>query len=727
MKALLAKELGLREQQVEEIIKLIDEGNTIPFIARYRKEVTGGASDEVLRAFEERLKYLRGLAERKEEVLRLIDEQGKLTEELRAEIEAATVLQRLEDLYRPYKQKKRTRATIAKEKGLEPLAVALTLQIDARSPLALASDFIQLTGDELEVATPEAALEGARDILAEGYSDDATYRAHIREMYLKQGLIQTKAADAAQTSVYEMYYDFSEAVSKLPSHRILAINRGEKEGFLKVSFGLGEGTVSNWLVEQVLVKKNESYDEQLKLACEDSLKRLMLPSIEREVRNLLTEKAETEAISVFGKNTKPLLLQAPVANTRVLAIDPGYRTGCKIAVLDETGKLLTYTTIYPTEPKNDVIGSQKVISELIVKHGVTLIAIGNGTGSRETEKVVADLLKDMKQEVFYTIVSEAGASVYSASKLATEEYPDLDVSIRGAISIGRRLQDPLAELVKIDPKSIGVGQYQHDLNQKHLDETLKNVVEDCVNSVGVDLNIATPSLLKYVSGINETIAKNIVAYRDEFGRFKSRKELKKVKRLGDKAFEQCAGFLRIREGAEPLDNTAVHPESYQTAQSLMAYLGYQAKDLKKGSLTDIEDRVLEKTAKKQLKSAIEELSKALEVGTLTLTDMINELKKPGRDPREDMPKPVFRSDVLSFDDLVEGLELMGTVRNVVDFGAFVDIGVKQDGLVHVSQLSNSFVKNPMAVVSVGDIVKVKILSVDKDRKKISLSMKGLSS
>lgn len=727
MKTLLAKELGLREQQVEEIIKLIDEGNTIPFIARYRKEVTGGASDEVLRAFEERLKYLRGLAERKEEVLRLIDEQGKLTEELRAEIEAATVLQRLEDLYRPYKQKKRTRATIAKEKGLEPLAVALTLQLDARSPLALASDFVNMTGDDLEVATPEAALEGARDILAEGYSDDAGFRAHIREMYLKQGLVQTKAADASQTSVYEMYYDFSEAVGKLPSHRILAINRGEKEGFLKVSFGLGEGTVSNWLVEQVLVKKNESYDEQLKLACEDSLKRLMLPSIEREVRNLLTEKAETEAISVFGKNTKPLLMQAPVADTRVLAIDPGYRTGCKIAVLDETGKLLTYTTIYPTEPKNDVVGSQKVIRELVEKHGVSLIAIGNGTGSRETEKVVADLLKEMTQQVFYTIVSEAGASVYSASKLATEEYPDLDVSIRGAISIGRRLQDPLAELVKIDPKSIGVGQYQHDLNQKHLDETLKNVVEDCVNSVGVDLNIATPSLLKYVSGINETIAKNIVAYRDEFGRFKSRKELKKVKRLGDKAFEQCAGFLRIREGSEPLDNTAVHPESYQTAQSLMTYLGYQAKDLKKGSLIDIEDRLLEKTEKKNLKSAIEELSKALEVGTLTLTDMINELKKPGRDPREDMPKPVFRSDVLSFDDLVEGLELMGTVRNVVDFGAFVDIGVKQDGLVHVSQLSNSFVKNPMAVVSVGDIVKVKILSVDKDRKKISLTMKGLSS
>lgn len=727
MKALLAKELGLREQQVEEIIKLIDEGNTIPFIARYRKEVTGGASDEILRAFEERLKYLRGLAERKEEILRLIDEQGKLTDELRADIEAATVLQRLEDLYRPYKQKKRTRATIAKEKGLEPLAAALTLQLDDRSPLVLAADYVSLTGDELEVPTPEAALEGARDILAEGYSDDAAYRAHIRELYLKQAQLQTKAVDSTQTSVYEMYYDFSEAVSKLPSHRILAINRGEKESFLKVSFALGEGTVSNWLVDQVLVKKHAGCDEQLKLAAEDALKRLMLPSIEREVRNLLTERAEAEAISVFGKNTKPLFLQAPVANTCVLAIDPGYRTGCKLAVLDETGKLLAYATIYPTEPKNDVVGSKKVLREHIEKHGVSLIAIGNGTGSRETEKVVAELLGELKQQVFYTIVSEAGASVYSASKLATEEYPDLDVSIRGAISIGRRLQDPLAELVKIDPKSIGVGQYQHDLNQKHLDETLKNVVEDCVNSVGVDLNIATPSLLKYVSGINETIAKNIVAYRDEFGRFKSRKELKKVKRLGDKAFEQCAGFLRIREGSEPLDNTAVHPESYTTAQSLMAHLGYQAKDLKKGSLVDIEERILEKTGSKQLKSAIEVLSKTLDVGVLTLTDIMNELKKPGRDPREDMPKPVFRSDVLSFDDLSEGLELMGTVRNVVDFGAFVDIGVKQDGLVHVSQLSNSFVKNPMAVVSVGDIVKVKILSVDKERKKISLTMKGLSS
>lgn len=727
MKIQLAKELGLREQQVEEIIKLIDEGNTIPFIARYRKEVTGGASDETLRLFEERLKYLRNLEERRQEVLRLIEEQGKLTEELKEAIEKATVLQRLEDLYRPFKQKKRTRATIAKEKGLEPLALALMAQVNQKSALELAEDFVNASDDENAVPSAEAALEGARDILAEMYSDEPQYREYIRNLYLKSGLLSSKAADMGQTTVYEMYYEFSESVAKLPSHRILAINRGEKEGILKVSLTVGEGTVANWLWDQIKQGRNDSCDEQLKMASEDALKRLILPSIEREVRNQLTERAEVEAINVFGKNTKPLLMQAPVANTRVLAIDPGYRTGCKLAVLDETGKLLTYDTIYPTEPKNDVAGSQKTLKKYIEAHGVNLVAIGNGTGSRETEKVVAELLKTLEAQVFYTIVSEAGASVYSASKLATEEYPELDVSIRGAISIGRRLQDPMAELVKIDPKSIGVGQYQHDLNQKHLDETLKNVVEDCVNSVGVDLNMATPSLLKYVSGINETIAKNIVAYRDEFGKFNSRKELKKVKRLGDKAYEQCAGFLRIRDGKEPLDNTAVHPESYGVALSLMEALGYNAKDLKKGSLEDIESRIIEKTNAKQVKAGVEQLASALAVGVLTLSDIVAELKKPGRDPREDMPKPVFRSDVLSFDDLAEGMELMGTVRNVVDFGAFVDIGVKTDGLVHVSQLSNSFVKNPMAVVAVGDVVKVKILSVDSVRKKISLTMKGLSS
>lgn len=727
MEALLAKELGLRAEQVKEIIKLIDEGNTIPFIARYRKEVTGGASDEVLRLFDERLKYLRNLDERKTEILRLIDEQGKLTEELKAEILAAKVLQRLEDLYRPYKQKKRTRATIAKEKGLEPLAMALLGKDDkTSSALMLAEAYIRTEGDELDVPTAEAALEGANDILAELFSDHAGYRTYIREFYQNRGQIVTKAVKTEEKTVYEMYYDFAEAVNKLPSHRILAINRGEKEGFLKVSIEFGMETLQNWLIKQVCLGVNPSFDERLKLAAEDALKRLICPSIEREVRNWLTEKAEVESISVFAQNTKPLLMQAPVSEVRVLAIDPGYRTGCKVTVLDETGKLLDYTTIYPTEPRNDVEGSQKTLKALIEKHQVDLISIGNGTGSRETEKVVADLIKTIERTVYYTIVSEAGASVYSASKLATEEYPDLDVSIRGAISIGRRLQDPLAELVKIDPKSIGVGQYQHDLNQKHLDESLKNVVEDCVNSVGVDLNMATPSLLKYVSGINETIAKNIVAYRDENGRFKSRKELKKVKRLGDKAFEQCAGFLRIRDGSDPLDNTAVHPESYDLATRVMVTLGYDKKDLKKGSLVDIEERLMAHSKTDSVKGAIIALAGELEVGQLTLTDIVGELKKPGRDPREDMPKPVFRSDVLSFDDLYEGLELLGTVRNVVDFGAFVDIGVKSDGLVHVSQLSDQFVKNPMKVVSVGDVVNVRIIGIDKERKKISLSMKGMS-
>lgn len=724
----LAKELGLNIKQVEEIIKLIDEGNTIPFIARYRKEATGGASDEVLRDFDDRLKYLRNLEERKIEIIRIIDEQGKLTEELRAEIEAATVLQRLEDLYRPYKQKKRTRATIAKEKGLEPLAfILLGTEDKTTTALEAAAAFVNLDAEkeELNVPTPEAALEGANDILAEMFSDDATYRTYIREFYIKNGRMISKATKPTEQSVYEMYYDYSEPVAKMPGHRILAVNRGEKEEWLKAGIDAGSDTIQNWLVEQVCLKVNPSFDERLALAAEDALKRLILPSIEREVRNWLTERAEIEAISVFGKNTKPLLMQAPVMNVKVLAIDPGYRTGCKVAVLDETGKMMDYKTIYPTEPKNDIEGSQKTLKALIEKYDVDIVSIGNGTGSRETEKVVADLLKTLDKQVYYTIVSEAGASVYSASKLATEEYPDLDVSIRGAISIGRRLQDPLAELVKIDPKSIGVGQYQHDLNQKQLDETLKNVVEDCVNSVGVDLNMATPSLLKYVSGINETIAKNIVAYRDENGRFKSRKELKKVKRLGDKAFEQCAGFLRIREGAEPLDNTAVHPESYDLAQRLMTSIGYGPKDLKKGSLNDIEDKLMSHTGAKTVKAAVAQMAEQLEVGALTLTDIVAELKKPGRDPREDMPKPVFRSDVLSFDDLVDGMELLGTVRNVVDFGAFVDIGVKTDGLVHVSQLADKFVKNPMEVVSVGDVVKVRIIGVDKDRKKISLSMKGL--
>lgn len=726
MNELLAKELGLKLTQVEEIIKLINEGNTIPFIARYRKEVTGGASDEILRAFEERLKYLRNLEARKEEIIRLIEEQGKLTEELRVEIQTAMVLSRLEDLYRPYKQKKRTRATIAKEKGLEPLAlIYLSAEKSTMTVEEAAMPYVGIGEGDLCVATVEEAIAGASDIIAEMISDEAAYRAYIRDYYLKHGLVVSKATKAAEQSVYEMYYDYSEGVSKIPAHRILAVNRGEKEDWLKVGIEVSGDAIADWLTRQVVKKANVHFDGPIEAAATDAQKRLIIPSIEREVRNHLTERAEEEAISVFGKNTKPLLMQAPVSGVCVLAIDPGYRTGCKVAVLDETGKLLEYTTIYPTEPRNDVAGSQKVLKTLIEKHAVNIVSIGNGTGSRETEKVVADLIKTLEREVFYTIVSEAGASVYSASKLATEEYPDLDVSIRGAISIGRRLQDPMAELVKIDPKSIGVGQYQHDLNQKNLDETLKNVVEDCVNSVGVDLNMATPSLLKYISGINETIAKNIVAYRDENGRFSSRKELKKVKRLGDKAFEQCAGFLRIREGKEPLDNTAVHPESYELAHRLMTRLGYDLKALKKGSLLDIDERLLEATGAKQLKAGIGSLSKEFEVGELTLTDIVAELKKPGRDPREDMPKPVFRSDVLSFDDLKDGMELLGTVRNVVDFGAFVDIGVKTDGLVHVSQLSDQFVKNPMTVVSVGDVVKVRIIGIDQQRKKISLSMKGM--
>lgn len=719
----LSAELPLKVSQIQEIIKLIDEGNTIPFIARYRKEATGGATDEILRTFEERLKYLRGLEDRKAEVIRLIDEQGKLTDELRADIEAATVLQRVEDLYRPYKQKKRTRATIAKEKGLEPLALHFLLQADPnQTPEAAATPFINA---DLGVETVEEAIAGAMDILAEMLSDDPEHREYIRKHHMEKGKLVSKGTKAGETSVYDMYLDYSEPVAKMPPHRILAVNRGEKEDFLKVVVEADAEAMVAHLTKASQKGLNKAFDEILGKVAEDAYKRLIQPSVEREVRNALTEMAEMEAIKVFGKNTKPLLLQAPVKDVRVLAVDPGYRTGCKIAVLDDTGKLLEYTTIYPTEPKNDVVGSQRTLKTLIEKHGVNIVSIGNGTGSRETEQVVAELLKTLERTVYYTIVSEAGASVYSASKLATEEYPDLDVSIRGAISIGRRLQDPMAELVKIDPKSIGVGQYQHDLNQKHLDETLKNVVEDCVNTVGVDLNIATPSLLKYVSGINEAIAKNIVAYRDENGKFKSRKELKKVKRLGDKAFEQCAGFLRIDSGAEPLDNTSVHPESYDAAKSLMKALGYDPSALKKGSLSDIEEKLLEATGKKSLKAAAEVMANQLDVGALTLEDIVKELKKPGRDPREDMPKPVFRSDVLSFNDLAEGMELTGTVRNVVDFGAFVDIGVKQDGLVHVSQLADKFVKNPMDIVSVGDVVQVRILSVDKDRKKISLTMKGL--
>lgn len=715
--ALLATELGISKKQVESTIHLIDEGNTIPFIARYRKEVTGGLSDEILRTFDDRLKYLRQLDARKDEVLRIIEEQGKLTEDLRRDIESATVLQKVEDLYRPYKQKKSTRASKAIEKGLEPFAELLLVQ--KASETELMNEAKNYLSEEKEVLTVEAVFAGAMDIIAERISDNPTYREHIRAEAFKHGLLKSEAQDDKAESNYEMYYQYEEPIAKAANHRILALNRGENEKFLKVKVVVDDERTVHWLTGQVLKNDVAGTATYLKMAVADAYKRLIAPSIEREVRSTLTERAEEEAIKVFGKNTKALLLVPPVKGVRVLAVDPSYRTGCKLAVLDETGKLLEYKTIYPNAPQFEVEKSKSVLKSLIEKHQIDVIPIGNGTASRETESLVAELLKTLDREVYYTIVSEAGASVYSASKLATEEYPDIDVSIRGAISIGRRLQDPLAELVKIDPKSIGVGQYQHDVNQKRLTEQLGNVVEDCVNSVGVDLNTATPSLLNYVAGISATLSKNIVAYRDEQGKFKTRKELLKVKRLGDKVFEQCAGFLRISDGKNPLDNTSVHPEAYGVTESLLKALAYDLKGLGKDGFSDIDDRI-------KSEGGIKALSKTLEIGEMTLTDIVAELKKPGRDPREEMPKPIFRSDVLKMEDLAAGMILTGTVRNVVDFGAFVDIGVKQDGLVHISELADRFVKNPMDVVSVGDVVDVKILSVDLNRGKVSLSMKNLN-
>ncbi|QZY54279.1 Tex family protein [Crassaminicella profunda] len=711
----LVKEFNIKNYQVQETLKLIDEGNTIPFIARYRKEATGGLSDEVLREIYDRLTYLRNLEGRKEEVIRLIDEQGKLTDELKEEILKASVLQKLEDLYRPFKQKRRTRATKAKEKGLEPLAQIILKQEEIKGTIeALVEPFMN---EELEVNTVEDAINGAKDIIAEIISDVAEYREKIRDLNFRKGMIQSKAADEEEKTVYEMYYDFSESVNRIANHRILAINRGEKEKKLKVKLVSPDEEVLNYLQNKIVNNPKAITVEILVEAIEDAYKRLIGPSIEREVRNSLTERAEEEAIKVFAKNTKPLLLIPPVKDVRLLAIDPSFRTGCKLAILDETGKLLDYTTIYPNEPHNKIEESKKVMKTLIEKYDIDMIPIGNGTASRETEVIVAEMLKEIEKEVYYTIVSEAGASVYSASKLATEEYPDVDVSIRGAISIGRRLQDPLAELVKIDPKSIGVGQYQHDLNQSKLGKSLENVVEDCVNSVGVDLNTASPSLLNYISGISLSIAKNIVKYREENGKFSNRKQLKKVKRLGDKAYEQCAGFLRIFDGNYPLDNTSVHPESYAITMKLIEKLGYTMDDIKEGKLRNIDEKI------KDIGEDIAELAQELEVGVPTLKDIISEIKKPGRDPREEMPKPVFRSDVLKMEDLKLDMIMTGTVRNVVDFGAFVDIGVKQDGLVHISELSNKFVKNSMDVVSVGDEVKVKIIRLDMERGKISLSMK----
>lgn len=709
---IIAEELNIKPTQVENTIKLIDEGNTIPFIARYRKEVTGGLSDEILRTFGERLNYLRNLEKRKEEVTNSINEQGKLTEEITKDLENAITLAEVEDIYRPYKQKKKTRATVAKAKGLEPLAEIILKQEEKTDIIKVAEEYIN---EEKEVKTSEEAIQGALDIIAEMISDNPEYRKLIKQIIYSKGIIKTIATKPEEKSAYEMYYDFSENVNKLPSHRILAINRGEKEEFLKVKIEKEEENILE-KIEEDIIKGKTQFTDYLKETIQDSFKRLIEPSIDREIRSDLTEKAEEQAIKVFGKNAKQLLLGAPIKGITVMGFDPAYRTGCKIAIIDETGKVLDITTVYPTEPQNDVEGAEKELVKLINKNNVNMIAIGNGTASRESELFVSEMIKKCDHEVLYTIVSEAGASVYSASKLATEEYPDINVSIRGAISIARRLQDPLAEFVKIDPKSIGVGQYQHDVNQKKLEEILAGVVEDSVNKVGVDVNTATPSLLSYVSGINKTIAKNIVKYRDENGKITTRKELLKVPKLGKVAFEQCAGFIRIPDGKNPLENTSVHPESYETAENLLQTLGYKIEDLKD------KEKILE--IRKKLSSLnLEKTSKELNIGEMTLKDIIEELSKPGRDPREDMPKPILRQDVLKFEDLKEGMILTGTVRNVIDFGAFVDIGVKHDGLVHISELSEKFVKNPSDIVSVGDIVKVKVIGIDKERQKVKLSMK----
>ena len=712
----LVKELGITLKQVQNVIKLLDEGNTVPFISRYRKEQTGGLSDDVLRKFFERLTYLRNLKERKEDVLRLIDEQGKLNDDIVKALEKADTLTEVEDIYRPYKQKKRTRATIALEKGLKPLADLIlegTFKGDIKEE---ASKYID---EEKKVLTVDEAINGALDIVAEVISDDAGFRKWIRELVMREGKIESKGSSEEPTP-FEMYYEYSEDVNKIPAHRILAINRGEKEKVLSVKIVANEEKIITYLQNRLL-KNNEVTDEYLKLAIKDSLKRLIYPSIEREIRSELTDKGEEGAILIFKENLKALLMQAPIKGKVVMGYDPGFRTGCKVAVLDSTGKFLEKATVYPTLPKNDVEGTKKILKELIYKYDVDVISLGNGTASRESEEVVSEMISEIKKEtgkeLAYVIVSEAGASVYSASELAAKEYPDLDVTIRGAISIGRRLQDPMAELVKIDPKAIGVGQYQHDVTPKKLDESLAGVVEDSVNKVGVDLNTATPSLLTYIAGINASIANNIVAYRDEVGGFKSRKELLKVKRLGQKAYEQCAGFLRVMESKEPLDNTSVHPESYEVAGKLIEILGYTKEDLRNRNLNDIEERVSS--------NGLNNLVSELEIGELTLKDIIKELQKPGRDPREDMPKPILKTGVIDLKDLQPGMELMGTVRNVSDFGAFVDIGVHQDGLVHKSQMANKFVKHPLDIVKVGDVIKVRIMEVDEKRKRISLTMKDI--
>ena len=707
IEAKLSSELGVEKWQVTAAVQLIDEDNTIPFIARYRKEKTGALNDEVLRKLYERLIYLRNLEDKKQQVIATIRDQGKMTDALLKQIEEAQTQVVVDDLSRPYRPKRRTRAMIAKEKGLEKLAVAVMAQNLGHPVEEEAADYVS---EEKGVADVKEALEGASDILAESIADTAAYRMWIRQQFEKEGRLVSEAKDDKEKSVYEMYYHFAEPVSKIAGHRVLAINRAEKEKMVNVTIEVPEEKLIGWLKRQVVHQKNPYTTEMMEAAAEDSYRRLIAPAVEREVRNALTEKAEEGAMTVFGKNLQQLLMQPPIKGQTVLGWDPAFRTGCKLAVVDPTGKVLDTVVIYPTEPQKKIDQAKEVLRKLVRKYGITLISLGNGTASRESEQVIVDFLKEIPEKVAYVIVSEAGASVYSASKLATEEFPNFDVGQRSAASIARRLQDPLAELVKIDPKAIGVGQYQHDMNQKKLSEVLSGTVEDCVNKVGVDLNTASASLLEYISGISKTVAKNIVAYREENGRFDNRKQLLKVPKLGPKAYEQCAGFLRISDGSQPLDNTGVHPESYEAVEKLLSELGVEPDKLREGSLPiRIED--------------YEKMAAKLSIGEITLHDIVHELRRPGRDPREDMPKPVLRTDVLEMKDLKPGMILKGTVRNVIDFGVFVDIGVHQDGLVHISQLTNKkFVRHPMEIVSVGDVVEVKVMSVDLAKKRIQLTM-----
>ena len=718
---IISNELKVKSKQVENAVKLIDEGNTIPFIARYRKEATGGLSDEQLRNLDDRLSYLRNLEKRKEEVIKSIEEQGKMNEKIKNEIEMCITLSEVEDIYRPYKQKKRTRATIAKENGLEELANIIMKQDPKIDINNFAKKFVN---KEKNIENIEDAINGALDIIAEDISDNAYYRKKIKKICYDEGKIFTKAVNKEEKTAFDMYYDFNENIKEIPAHRILAINRGEKESIIKVKIDKPEINIIAFLEKNIIKNKDNEYAGYLKRCIKDSFARLIEPSIDREIRSELTERADEQAIKVFGKNAKQLLLASPVKGKNVIGFDPAYRTGCKIAVIDETGKVMDTTTVYPTEPQNDIEGAKKELINLVIKDDADIFAIGNGTASRESEEFVASLIKEIKEKygknLAYVIVSEAGASVYSASKLATEEYPDINVSLRGAISIARRLQDPLAELVKIDPKSIGVGQYQHDVNQKKLEESLRGVVEDAVNSVGVDVNTATPSLLSYVAGINKTVAKNIVNYREENGKIMERKDLLKVPKLGKAAYEQCAGFLRIPEGSNPLEITGVHPECYEIAEKILNEIGFKINDLtNKNKLKEIKLKLLEINNEKYIKENLLKFN----VGEFTIKDIINEMIKPGRDPREEMQKPILRADVLSFKDLAEGMVLNGTVRNVTDFGAFVDIGIKHDGLVHISEMSEKFVKSPYDIVSVGDIISVKVIGIDKDKQQVKLSMK----